>query len=256
MLAKSEAIVLHSIKYGETKMIVDLFSRLHGRLSFIVSLPKSFRGKLKKQYFQPLTLLSIEYDVRPQMQLQKLHDASILVPLSTLLYHPSKLSISLFLAEFLYHALRDEQQNEPLFDYVRSGIEWLDSRERDFANFHLVFLMHLSRFLGFYPNLESLTPTLLSKEREDRPQEERQYFDLRAATFCAAPPLHRDFLMPQEASVLRLMMRMDFANMHLFRLSRAQRNRCIEVALLFYRLHLPDFPDLKSLPVLQELWEG
>ena len=77
----------------------------------------------------------------------------MLSPLPSLLSDPSKLAIGLFVCEFLYHALRDEQRNEPLFDYVRTSIEWLDGRERDFANFHLVFLMHLSRFLGFYPNL-------------------------------------------------------------------------------------------------------
>lgn len=249
MLTKTEAIVLHSIKYGETKMIVDMFTRQHGRLSFVVSMPKTVHGKLKKQYFQPLTLLTAEADVRPQAQLHKLRDASILTPYASLLYEPSKLSISLFLAEFLYHALRDEQQNEPLFDYVASSIQWLDSRQQGFANFHLVFLMHLSRFLGFYPNLE--VPEAGSEEPENR---SNLYFDLRAATFCSAPPLHRDFLMPQEAAMLRLMMRMDYANQHLFRMNREQRNRCIEVALLFYRLHLPDFPELRSLDVLRELW--
>ena len=252
MLAKTEAIVLHSFKYGETKMIVDLFTRLHGRLAFVVGLPKTPKGKIKKQYFQPLTLLTIECDVRPQLQLQKLNDASILVPLPTLLCDPFKLSISLFLAEFLYHALRSEQQNKPLFDYVRSSIEWLDSRERDFANFHLVFLMHLSRFLGFYPS--SLTPSPSHKEKGVETKGEGLYFDLRTATYCSAPPLHHDFLMPEEARMLRLMMRMDFATMHLFRMNRQQRNRCLEVALQFYRLHLPDFPTLRSLEVLRDLW--
>lgn len=246
MLSKTEAIVLHSIKYGEAKMIVDMFTRQHGRLSFVVSLPKTTRGKLKKQYFQPLTLLSIECDIRPQQQLQKLSDASLLFPLSTLLYDPTKLSISLFLSEFLYHALKSEQHNEPLFDYIISSIQWLDSCESNYANFHLVFLMHLSRFLGFYPNLEE------SGERGIESHE--LYFDLRAACFCSFVPLHRDYLMPQEASMVKLMMRMDYPTMHLFRLNRQQRNRCIEVALLFYRIHLPAFPDLRSIEVLKDLW--
>jgi len=245
--------VLHTIKYGEQKIIVDMFTRQHGRLSFIVPLPKSVHGKLKKQYFQPFTLLTIECDLRPLAQLQKLRDASILMPLPSLLCDPSKLSICLFLSEFLYHALKGEQQNTLLFDYLTSSLQWLDSREHDFANFHLVFLMRLSRFLGFYPNLEGRgTPLQYPQEGKS---EDTVYFDLRAASFCATPPLHRDFLMPEEAGILRLMMRMDFATMHLFRMNRAQRNRCIEVALLFYRLHLPDFPDLRSLEVLRDLWD-
>jgi DNA repair protein RecO (recombination protein O) len=61
--------------------------------------------------------------------------------------------------------------------------------------------------------------------------------------------------MPQEASHIRLLMRMDFATMHLFRLSRAERNRILELLLHYYRLHLPDFPELRSVQVLQELFE-
>ena len=252
MLSKTEALVLHSIKYGEQKLIVDMFTRQHGRLSFLLTIPKTAHGKLRKQYFQPLTMLMIESDVRQQLQLQKLRDAAILLPLPTLLSDPSKLSICLFLSEFLYHALKGEQRNEPLFDYVATSLQWLDSREQDYANFHLVFLMHLSRFLGFYPNLEEKGDW--HYQHIERRGERALYFDLQAASFCTAPPVHRDFLMPEEAGILRLMMRMDFPTMHLFRLNRQQRDRCIEVALQFYRLHLPDFPDLRSLSVLKELW--
>ena len=75
MLVKTEAIVLHAFKYGETRMIVDLFTRESGRLSFIVPLPKTAKSRLKKQYFQPMTLLEVECDLRQRVQLQKLKDA-------------------------------------------------------------------------------------------------------------------------------------------------------------------------------------
>ena len=273
MLQKTEAIVLHSLKYGEQRVIVDMFTRSHGRLAFIVPLPRSARSTLKKQYFQPLTLLTIEMDVRPQQQLQKLKDASLLSPLSALLSTPDKLAIGLFVAEFLYHALKGEQQNEPLFEYVLSSLQWLDGAPDRYANFHLVFLMRLSRFLGFYPNLEERGRRseeggrrneeggAREEERGRRNEEggarreEQRFFDLRAASFCVAPPLHRDFLMPAEASRLRLLMRMDYATMHLFRLSRTERNRIVELLLLYYRIHLPDFPELRSLGVLHELFQ-
>ena len=285
MKVKTEAIVLHSFKYGESKMIVDTFTRTHGRLSFAVPLPRSAHSKLKKQYFQPLTLLNIEADIQQQSQLQKISEASIAAPLPSLLSDPSKLAIALFICEFLYHALRDEQQNEPLFEYVCTSIQWLDQRESDFANFHLVFLMHLSRFLGFYPNLDirgcedSSRYEVRGARYEDRLDrgyggtevrgcedssryevrgaryEDSLYFDLRAAEFCSLTPTHRDFLMPQEAGRIRLLMRMDYATMHLFRMGRADRNRILEIIIHYYRLHIPQFPELRSLPVLQELFQ-
>ena len=241
MLTKTQAIVLHSLKYGETRLIVDMFTRSQGRQSFIVSIPKSVKGKIKKQLFQPLTLLEIESDLRPKLQLQKLSDVRLASPFSSIPFDPNKLSISLFIAEFLYYALRSEQHNEPLFAYIVNSIQWLDAQTDRFANFHLVFLMRLSRFLGFYPNLDHY--------------QTGDYFDLRESIFLSTPPVHRDFLHPQEAEKIQLMMRMDFPTMHLFRMSHQERNRLLEVSLIYYRLHLPDFPELKSVSVLQELYQ-
>ena len=240
MLNKTQAIVLHSLKYGETRLIVDMFTLSHGRLSFIVSIPKSSKSKFKKQFFQPLTLLEIETDIRPRLQLQKLSDVRLSSPFSSIPFDSHKLAISLFLSEFLYHALRSEQRNEPLFDYIVNSLQWFDGQPDSFASFHLVFLMRLSRFLGFYPNLDDYASG--------------DYFDLRESMFCAVPPVHRDFLDPVEAEKVQLMMRMDYPTMHLFRMSHQERNRLLEVTLTYYRLHIPDFPELKSVAVLQDLY--
>lgn len=195
---------------------------------------------MKKQFFQPLTFLEIEVDVHPNVQLQKLSDVRLAMPFFSIPFHPHKLAISLFMAEFLYYALRSEQRNELLYDYLESSILWLDGQEGRFANFHLVFLMRLSRFLGFYPNLEHY--------------QTGDYFDLRDSVFLPLPPIHRDFLYPEEAEKVQLMMRMDYPTMHLFQMSHQERNRLLEVVLIYYRLHLPDFPEMKSVEVLQELF--
>ena len=232
-IIKTEAIVLHSLKYGEGRIIVDIFSREQGRLSLIVSAPRSERSKIKKQYLQPLTLLMLECDVRPQAQLQKVREATLLTPLPSLFSDAKKLSIGLFVSEFLYHALKGEQRNVPLFDYVRSSIEWLDAAIEPFANFHLVLLMRMARFLGFYPNMES----------------EGDYFDLSEGTFGQ----RRDDRIA--ATTVRQLMRMDYPTMHLFRLSRQERLQILQTLLHYYELHLPAFPELRSLSVLKELYD-
>ena len=221
-------------------MIVDMFTREVGRLSFIVPLSKTPKSRMKKQYFQPMTLLEIECDVRQRVQLQKLKDVRLLSAYASVPFSPEKLALSLFTAEFLYHALRSEQCNEPLFAYVCDAMRWLDAVETGFANFHLTFLMRLSRFLGFYPNLDDYVDGCV--------------FDLRAATFSLQVPTHRDFLQPDDAQRIHTLMRMDFPTMRLYRLSRHDRNRIVDVLLYYYRLHIPQFPELKSLSVLQELW--
>ncbi len=235
---KTEALVLHTVRYGDTRLIIDMFTRKEGRQSFIVSIGNGRRATMRKQYFQPLTLLLIDTAGRPLQQLQRLRSAELLSPWQTLLCEPRKLAIALFVAEFLYHALRGEQRDENLFDYVRASLEWLDGRSDHYANFHLVFLMRLSRFLGFYPNISS----------------SGSYFDLRASTFSTTPPPHHDYLMPAEARHIRPLMRMDYATMHLFRLTRTERSRMLQVIEHYYRLHLPAFPEMRSLPVLHELF--
>ena len=232
-IIKTEAIVLHSLKYGEGRIIVDIFSREQGRLSLIVSAPRSERSKIKKQYLQPLTLLMLECDVRPQAQLQKVREATLLTPLPSLFSDAKKLSIGLFVSEFLYHALKGEQRNVPLFDYVRSSIEWLDAASGPVANFHLVLLMRMARFLGFYPNMES----------------EGDYFDLGEGTFGQ----QRDDRIA--GATVRQLMRMDYPTMHLFRLSRQERLQILQTLLHYYELHLPAFPELRSLSVLKELYD-
>ena len=241
MLTKTQAIVLHSLKYGESRLIVDMFTRTFGRQSFIVSIPKTSKGKIKKQFFQPLTLLEIETDIRPKLQLQKLNDVRLLTPFASIPFEPDKLAISLFVAEFLYYALRSEQRNELLYDYLEYSIMWLDGQQVNFANFHIVFLLRLTRFLGFYPNMDDY--------------EDGDYFDLRESEFMRNPPVHRDFLHPEEAQKVQLMMRMDFPTMHLFRMSHDDRNRLLEISIKYYRLHLPDFPEMKSIEVLQALYK-
>ena len=241
MLTKTTAIVLHNIKYGDSKMIVDMFTRAHGRMSFVVSIPKSSKSKLRKQFFQPLSMLSLEYDYRPKVQLQKIRNVALFHPYSSLPFDIDKLTVGMFISEFLYHSLYGEQQNEQMFDYISDSLMWFDSSPSPTANFHLVFMMRLSLFLGFYPNLDDFVPGCV--------------FDLRSGSFSSVAPLYSDYLLPDEASQMSLMMRMNYSTMHLFKFTRAQRNRLLDVIVQYYRLHIPGFPDMKSLDVLRNIYD-
>lgn len=262
---KTRAIVLSTLKYGEASMIVEMLTEESGRVSFAVGIPKTSKARVKKQFFQPMTILELEYDHRERAQLQRIRDVRLASPYTSIPFDPVKLPISLFLAEFLYHATRGEQRNAPLFQYVEQSMLWLDAAQQHFANFHLVFMMRLSRFVGFYPNLEkrevwSVERGVWSVERGEVRGEVREvdkslmYFDLREAAFVSSAPLHPDFLQPEEASRVQTLMRMNYESMHLFRLSRAERNRITELLLLYYRLHLPQMPELLSFAVVRELF--
>lgn len=219
MLEKTRGIVLHTLRYTDQKVIVTLFTQLHGAVSFLVRVSRQRRSATQNLLLTPLSLLEVDIDYSENAQLQRLVDVRIDEPYQSLPYHPLKQTIALFLSEFLYYALREEQSNPELYDYLESSMLWLDNRNDRFANFPLTFLIRLSRFLGFWPDTEEAQAVL------------RQ----------------------GESSLVPLMLRMDFATMHLFRFTREERQRLLQVLNDYYRLHVPHFPELRSLSILREV---
>lgn len=240
MEVKTKAIVLRTVKYGDSRMIVDMLTASVGRVSFVCSLSKTNRGKIKKQLFQPLTLLDLVFDYRPTVELQRIKDVRISRPFVSIPFDACKLSIGLFLSEFLLYATKCEQDGNQLEEFTEKSLLWLDNAVDGFANFHLVFMIHLSLFVGFYPNLDGYR--------------DGAWFDLRDGSFTMTCPSHPDYLNPVDSRRILLLTRMNFDNMRLFRMSRDDRNRCLDVIMAYYRLHVPNFPVLRSLEVLRELF--
>lgn len=240
MLIKSRAIVLHTLKHTDESIIVELLTEATGSVSFAVRVSRSRRAAVRHTLFRPLALLEVEWNHRATGGLQRLRSAQAAVPLVSLPYEARKATVALFLAEFLHHAARTEAAPGLLFDYVFSSVEWFDAARGNCANFHLVFLLRLARFLGFAPNLDGAAPGAC--------------FDLEAGRFTAQRPAHPHFIGPDEAARLPLLMRMNFGTMHLFRFSGAERSRLLEHINAYYRLHLPAFPELRSPAVLREVF--
>lgn len=240
MEVRTKAIVLKSVKYGDGSLVVDMLTRERGRVSFIVRIPKTPKGKLKKQFFQPMSVLSLVFDYRQRSSLQRIRDIAVLRPFVSIPFEPFKISLAIFLAEFLAYATRDEQQNVPLFEFVENSLLWLDNASSGYTNFHIVFMTRLSQFVGFWPSLDGYGRDCL--------------FDLREGCFTRVAPLYSDVLSPSEAHFVPILMRMNYRSMRLLRLNREQRNHITDMILYYYRLHVPEMPELRCLDVLKELF--
>lgn len=240
MEVKTKAIVLRTVKYGDQSLIVDMLTEKHGRVSFIVRISKTKKGKLRKQFFNPMTVLEIDFDYHQRSRLQHLRDARIAVPLNSIAMNPSKMAITIFLAEFLAYVTRDEQGDSALYVYVETGLRWLDAATEDYANFHIVFMIQLSRFAGFWPNLDDYYHGCV--------------FDMREGRYASSVPLHTDFLDWRESRFANFLVKLDFYTMRHLHLNGAQRNQIADIIIGYYRLHIPLMPELRSLAVLREVF--
>ena len=241
MMTKTNAIVLRSVKYADHALIVDMLTERCGRVSFMVRLSKSSKGKFRRNLFMPLTILEIDFVASRSSTLFHLKDVHLAFPLPSLLSDPYKMSIGIFLSEFLLYATRDESDNSPLYNYVENSLKWLDGVDSNFSNFHLVFMIKMSRFVGFLPNTEDY--------------HSGDYFDLLNGSFCDKVPTHSHYLRPEDAGKIGLLMRLGYPTMHLCSMTRQERNRCMDVILDYYRLHVPGIPELRSHHVLKELFQ-
>ena len=239
MLKKTKAIVLFTLKYNDTSSIVHAFTEEEGHMSFLLRIPKSHKAKVKNVLFQPLSILELNIDVSKH-GLSYIREAQSVFPFNSIPFDPLKLSLALFIAEYLSKVLREEAQNLPLFAYLENSIQWLDGSNELPSNFHLVFLMRLSRFLGLYPNLDNY--------------HEGDFFDLENGCFVSSQPFHGQFVQGEQAKLILTLMRMNYETMHLFKMSRADRNEILDVLLKYYSIHIPGSADLNSLPVLKELF--
>ena len=152
MNKKSRGIVLRTVKYGDNRLIVDLLMRDGGRVTVAVKAGSGAKSRQRRQLFQPLSILSMEYRFAPHQQIATVSEVEIAEVYGSLPFDGIKMSIAFFLAEFLLSATRDQHTDTNLYDFVERSLLWLDASERGVSNFHLMFMMHLTRFLGFMPD--------------------------------------------------------------------------------------------------------
>lgn len=241
MLEKTKGIVLHSLKYGDDSLIVSVFTLHRGTLTFMVKVPKSRHASMKTQLLRPLTVLDMDIDFRDRLQMQRIKDMRVALVYATLPYEPVKEAVAMFLGEVLYHAMKHEEANPELFDFLQKSLEWFDLVERDYANFHLCLLIQLTRHLGFFPNMEG--------------GEASSFFDLLDGCFVCRQPVHGQYLVGEEVDFMLKVLKMNYATMHRVHLNRQQRGRILKMLNNYYRVHIPEFPELRSLDVLSELFD-
>ncbi len=237
MLHKTRGIVFKVTDYGESSVIVQVYTEKFGMQSYIVNGAKKPRAKINRNMLQPLYLLDMVVYHKNNGTIQRIAELKNAPLLQTIPYDVIKSSLVLFLNEVLYKSVKQQQGDEHLFGFIFKAIELLDHLDTNLANFHLVFLMALSRHLGFYPD-------------RNKP-EGANYFDMNNGVFTRHKPESWQYLSPPHTQNFFLVLQYGFERMENISLKNSERRYLLTKLLDYYALHVDGFGNIRSQEVLE-----
>ena len=236
MLIKTKAIVLSSLKYQEKSLIVKCFTESDGLKSYFVPSAYSNKKVIQKiAYFQPLTIIEIEANHKNKGTLEHFKEIRLAHSYYSINTDIVKSTIVIFLSEILHHAIKEEEKNQSLFSFLETALLWFDTHQET-TNFHLILMMEVTKYLGFYPDVTEL----------DFP-----YFDIKEGYFTPFQSINS--LTEHETHLFKRLLQLKFdSDQKIF--AGIERQLLLKILLDFYTLHLDGFKKPKSLDVLKEVF--
>ena len=149
MLYKTRGIVFRFTKYGETSISVNIFTELFGLQGYIINSVRTKSSKNKIALFQPLTLLDLVVYHRANANLNRIKEVKCIHPFQSLAIDIKKSVVSMFINEIVNKTVKDESHAKEVFEFLFRSVVLLDTMNNNIENFHLIFLIKLSRYLGF-----------------------------------------------------------------------------------------------------------
>ncbi len=226
MLHKTKGIVLHYIKYGDSSIIAYIYTDIFGRQAFMVNGVRSKKSGIRLNHFQPLSILELDVYYKPNRDIQRIKDLRISMMLHTVHNNIVKSSVALFIAEILYKTLREVEPNKPLFDFIYNSVQVLDLKDDGIENYHLAFLLMLSRYLGIFPVIED--------SKNDM-----------GVSFV---------LSEEEKKALTDLYKYSFNNLEKIKMGNNVRSSLLDKFVAYFKLHLEGIGTIKSLAVLKEVF--
>jgi DNA repair protein RecO (recombination protein O) len=245
MVHKTKGIVLRTVKYGETSVIVTILTELFGLQSYLVNGVRTNKGKggSKAGMFQPAAVLDLVIYHQESKNLNRLKEYSWSFLYKNILSDVISNSIALFMIELLQKCLKQPESAPELYYFMEDALMSLDQGERNVqANFPLFFALHLAGFFGL--------------RIDDNYSEKRSFLDLREGYFSEEKPLHPHYLenslSEATAHLLKIKQPAELADLPL---NKEKRRLLLEAFEDFYTIHIQGFTPLKTLPVLRTLLE-
>lgn len=238
---KTQGIVLQSIRYGDSSLIVKVFTYDSGLRSYMVKGAFNRSAKYKAAFFQNLNILNYVEAGKPNgASLGYLKDVQLSYVYQSLPYEPKKSAIMLYVSELLSKTLTGQEQNIPLYEFIVRSLQWLDLVESQYANFPLFFTLELTRHLGFYPKTN---------------WQSGNCFDMMEGLFMQDYPVHPYYFDTEAAVLLNNFLNKGIDEACKIALPLSQRRDLLDSIIVFMRLHAPVMKDFHSHEVLQTVMQ-
>ncbi|MFN8257482.1 MAG: DNA repair protein RecO [Bacteroidales bacterium] len=240
MLEKTRGIMLGSVRYSDNSSIAKIYTEQFGKIALLVRHPKTKKTISRKGILQPLFLLEMNLQYKQIREIQQAREININPVLHDIPFNVVKSTISFFLAELLLKVIKEEESNRNLFEFLYNSIQWLDNCHEGYAGFHLVFMLELSKYLGFYPN--------------DNYSEINKFFNIREGMFEEKYQLNEISLNEEISKTFFSLRKCGFSGLEQFKINRSLKNEILNSLLQFYKYHLPEMGPIKSLTVLNQIF--
>lgn len=151
MFVASKAILLHKTKYGDSGLILKMYTEKFGTQTFIVkgvASPKS-RGKLA--LFSPLAMLELQFDDRKLNQLMYLKEVTCYHQYKVIPFDMVRSGVLMFYCELIYKLLYDAGADGRLYSFLEKELCDLDTDVELRPDCNLWFMLRLAEVLGFAP---------------------------------------------------------------------------------------------------------
>jgi len=236
MIVKVKALVLRCIKFQDSSLIIKCYTEQGLKSYLLKGILGSKKSPLKIGYFQPLNLLELVANHNDKGTLNSIREVKIAYSYRGISSDVVKQSIVLFLADVLNTSLQEEEVNKNLFKFLETSFQYLDNHS-EIANFHLVFLLKLTKYLGFYPQIKN----------SDYP-----YFNLQEGLFENQSLFNS--IQGEKKELFKNLLETNFENMQMLKLDKTQRQLLLSILINYYELHVSGFKKLNSLPILQAVF--
>jgi DNA repair protein RecO (recombination protein O) len=230
-----QGIVIQCIRYSDQKLIVKMFCNKLGYKTGMARVSKRPSNN-NIHLFQPLRIVEFETDFQEQNKFIQLNQPRIATPLHSIGIDPVKTAMTLFMDELLAITIADEYTNDDLFRFLKNSIVLLDDAINP-NNFHLWWLIEITRYYGFYPTKSA-----------------GMYFDLQQAEFTNIKPPQSFTLEPPISDLLFSLLDLEWPQAQVLELNGSIRNQLLHALIQFLRIHLNINREIKSLDVLHAVF--